>query len=606
MSVSAGAIEGGKRPSISVGAYRRARRVVAGAVAWLLRGQQNQFYFLGILIGLISGASAVAFHGAISWTENNVIYRFAAMDSPWKYVLVIATPAAGGLLAGWVLARFAPSARGSGIPQTKAAYHLRFGRIRLETGVWKFLLGTLMIGTGSSLGREGPTVQIAASFSSFVGRWLGLVPRDVARLVPMAAAGGIAAAFNTPLAAIMFSIEEIMGDLKHRALAGIVLVAVIAAVLEHSVLGSHATFGVPAHEEFALVELAWSVVVGLIAGLLSEAFVRTLLHVRQRALAVRGKRRWMLPGAGGLATGVIGATVLFFCGRAGVFGIGYADLTDALFGSLGIWVLLALLVGKFAATVCSYSSGGAGGIFAPTLFLGAMLGGAIGCVAEWASPDAGALRSPLAVIGMGAMFAGVIRAPVTSILMIFELTHDYALILPIMLANLTAYAVAGRLRRVPIYEALLLQDGVNLRQFPLMRAGEPWQALPVNTLMTHEVVTFRADTALPIAREELEHRRFRLYPVVDAAGRFVGMVHRKGIERVAVTHPERRVGDVLVEPAVPLVHPDQTIRDVVRLFVQTEQTTLPVVSRVDPGRLLGVVTLHDITRQQFRQEERAG
>ncbi|HEX9783222.1 MAG TPA: chloride channel protein [Opitutaceae bacterium] len=585
--------------------YRRLRRWAASGASWLLRGQQNQFYFLGALIGLISGASAVAFHGSISWAEDNIIYRFARLDSPWKFPLVILTPALGGLIAGWVLARFAPQARGSGIPQTKAAYYMRFGRIRFQTGFWKFILGTLTIGTGGSLGREGPTVQIAASFSSFVGRWLGLAPREVARLIPMASAGGIAAAFNTPLAAIMFAIEEIMGDLKHRALAGIVLVAVIAAVMEHTLLGSHATFSVPSHEEFSVLELGWSVIVGLQAGVTSEAFVATLLHVRQRGLAIRSRWKWALPALGGLGTGITGAVVLFACGRAGVFGIGYADLTDALFGNIGLWVLLALLAGKFIATISSYSSGGAGGIFAPTLFLGAMLGGAVGALATVISPEAEFFASSLAVIGMGAMFAGIIRAPVTSILMIFELTRDYALILPIMLANLIAYTVAGRLRHIPIYEALLLQDGVNLRRFPIMRPSENWKELPVNTIMTHEAIALQIDEPLPEANTEIAHRTFCLFPVLDTSGRYHGMVHRKGIERVAVTHPERNVGDVLVDPPVPVVHPDEPIREIVRRFVRTEHTTLPVISRVDPGRLLGVVTLHDITRQQFRQEDRA-
>lgn len=585
--------------------YRRLRRRAASSVDWMLRGQQHQFYFLGALIGLIAGASAVAFHGSISLSEKHVIYRFAALDSTWKYPLVILTPTLGGLLAGYLMARFAPQAAGSGIPQTKASYFLRFGRIRFETGFWKFILGTLTIGSGGSLGREGPTVHIAAAISSFAGRWMGLAPRDVARLIPMASAGGIAAAFNTPLAAIMFAIEEIMGDLKHRALSGIVLVAVIAAVIEHSMLGSNAVFSVPTHDEFHTLDLLWSIVIGVLAGLVSEGFVAGLLGIRQKCMGFRSKWNWSLPAVGGLGTGLAGAAVLWYCGRSGVFAIGYGDLTDALFGKLGLSVMLALMAGKFFATIVCYGTGGSGGIFAPTLFLGAMLGGAIGKIATFLAPGTESLTSSLAVIGMGAMFAGIIRAPVTSILMIFELTRDYALIIPIGLATLTAYVIASRFRSVPIYEALLLQDGVNLRRFPIMRPTEQWQLLPVNTIMTHEAVSLRTDELLPDAKSDIANRPFGLFPVLDASGKYAGMVHRKGIERVAITHPERQTREVLVDPPVPIVHPDQPIREVVQLFVQTEHTTLPVVSRVDKGRLLGVVTLHDITRQQFRQEDRA-
>lgn len=585
--------------------YRHFRRTAASWVDWLLRGQKQQFYFLAVLVGLLAGGGAVAFHGSIQWAEHAIIYRAASWDSPWRYPLVIALPCGGGLLAGWLMVRFAPRARGSGIPQVKERYFLRFGRIRLQTGLWKFFLGTLSIGTGASLGREGPTVQIAAALASSAGRWLGLVPRDVARLIPMAAAGGIAAAFNTPLAGIMFAIEEIMGDLKHRALAGIVLVAVIAAVLERSLLGSRAIFVVPPHAEFAALDLVWSLVLGLVAGLVAEIWVKTLLALRQRALQVRGRWSWALPGVGGLATGLVGAAVLAITGRSGVFGIGYQDMTAALSGAFGLGVLALLCGGKFFATIFSYSSGGAGGIFAPTLFIGATLGGAVASLAAMLAPRAGDLASPLIVVGMGAMFAGIIRAPVTSILMIFELTGDYTLILPIMLANLTAYTIASRLRPVAIYDALLLQDGISLRRFPLLRPSETWQHLPVATIISHDVVVLPSNLAVDGARARVAGVTFRVFPLVDAAGRYAGMVHRKGIERVARDHPGKTVGAIKVEPPPPVVFPDQPIREVIDTFVQGELNTLAVVSRADPGRIVGIVTLHDITRQQFLREERA-
>src|SRR5690606_27221606 len=204
----------------------------------------------------------------------------------------------------------------------------------------------------------------------------GLAPRQVMALVPLGCAGGIAAAFNTPLAAIMFAIEEIMGDLKRNALAGIVLVAVIAAVVERLLLGGASMFAVPDHpERLALLSLAWGAAIGIAAGLLSHAFVECLLRLRERAKAVRWRHSWAMPAVGGALTGCVGAAVFAGTGRMGVFGIGYADLSAALFGQLGVGLLLALFAGKFVATILSYSTGGAGGIFAPTLFIGAMLGG---------------------------------------------------------------------------------------------------------------------------------------------------------------------------------------------------------------------------------------
>lgn len=589
-------------PFIRSPAYRRLRRNLAAGFERITLGQMRQFYFLALLIGGLSGLSAVAFHKSIDWVDAVLIKRTAGGDSPWVWIGLILMPTLGGLVVGFLIRYWAPEAAGSGIPFTKAAYNLKFGRIRFRAVVSKFVLGVISIGSGGSLGRKGPTVLISAALASWVGRWLGLAPRLAQRLIPMGAAGGIAAAFNTPLSGIMFAIEEIMGDFKHRALGGIVLVAVIAAVIERSLLGSSSLFEVPVHVDFEPSELIWSLLVGILAGVLSHAFVGTLLVIRQHARQVRGRFAWALPAVGGLATGLIGTAVFAWSGHLGVFGNGYDDLSLALFGQLGLALLVVLFIAKFGATILCYATGGAGGVFAPTLFLGAMLGGAVATTVDMIPALPAVQTGSLALIGMGAMFAGVIRAPVTSILIIMELTGDYALILPIMLANLTAYGLAAHWRKVPIYEALLLQDGVNLRQFPILRPSAKWQTFPVNTIMTSDVITLRTDEPLPEAFADIKGRNFNLYPVLGEDGKYTGMVHRKGIINVLESHPDRTVGDVLVRPEIPICHPDQSINQVVRLFVKCDHTTLPIVSRVDPDRLIGVVTLHDITRQQFLNE----
>lgn len=390
-----------------------------------------------------------------------------------------------------------------------------------------------------------------------------------------------------------------MGDLKHRALAGIVMVAVIAAVIERSILGTRSMFEVPSHpESHALSTLAWSLVLGLIAGALFHLFVGVLLAMRERAKTIRGRYAWMLPGLGGLATGCIGAGIFVNTDRMGVFGIGYEDLSAALVGELG----LALLIGKFVATIVSYSSGGVGGVFAPTLFIGAMLGGILGSIADATGSGGGSMPGTLALAGMGAMFAGIIRALVTSILIIFELTGDYNLILPIMAANLSAYAISSRLRQVPIYEALLLQDGISLKKFPILRLHNGWQNLPINAIMTNTVHTLEARLPLEHAYLRIKDERFKIYPVVDTHGKYVGMVHRKGITVVSQKDPDKLVQEIFTAQEFPKVYPDMKIREVAKRFVTTEWSALPVVSRLDEGRVVGVVTLHDITRQQFLQE----
>lgn len=565
--------------------------------------QKNRFHALAILIGVLSGLGAVAFHQSIHWAEHNWVQRVAQIPGWVGVVSLIFLPAVGGLFVGYLIKYWAPEAAGSGIPQVKAAYFLKFGRIRFRAAVGKFLLGTASIGTGASLGREGPTVHLSAAIASWVGRWFGLAPRQVMALIPLGCAGGIAAAFNTPLAAIVFAIEEIMGDMKHKAFAGIVMVAVIAAVIERSLLGTDSLFSVPMHPEaLSLKSLLFSGLLGIVAGFVSHFWVEALLRTRERVKLVRGKYNWMMPGLGGLATGCLGAAVYFYLGNLGVFGIGYADLSAALAGKLGLVALFALFIGKFFATIFSYASGGSGGIFAPVLFIGAMMGGVIGTLAEMAIGQSGSLPHILALVGMGAMFAGIIRAPVTSILIIFELTRDYNLILPIMLANLTSYAIASKLRNVPIYEALLIQDGINLRKFPILSPSQGWQNMPVGSIMTNTVHTLEADMRLDEAYAKIKDEGFKIYPVVDSDKRYVGLVHRKGVRVVSATNPEKTVREIFVSDSFPKVYPDMRIRDAAKLFVSTEWIALPVVSRLDQGRVIGVVTLHDITRQQFLQE----
>ena len=272
--------------------YRRLRRSLAAWFERITLGQMRQFYFLALLVGGLSGLSAVAFHKSIDWVDGRLIKGTAAGHSNWVWIGLVLTPALGGLVVGILVRYWAPEGAGSGIPFTKAAYFLKFGRIRLRAAVSKFVLGVISIGSGSSLGRKGPTVQICAALASWVGRWLGLSPRLVQRLIPMGAAGGIAAAFNAPLSGIMFAIEEIMGDFKHRALGGIVLVAVIAAVIERSILGSSSLFAVPMHVDFEPSELVWSLSVGIL-----PAYSLISLSARF-CVSDRDRDRWTVVSAG--------------------------------------------------------------------------------------------------------------------------------------------------------------------------------------------------------------------------------------------------------------------------------------------------------------------
>jgi CIC family chloride channel protein len=432
-------------------------------LARYLLNESRHLFALTLLVGVVCGLVAVAFHLAIQAAEALLIDR--ALRAPgWSWVAwTILSPTAGGLLAGAALTWVVPGARGSGIPQVKQAYALEGGRIRFRDAFGKFIIGALQIGSGASLGREGPTVQICAGATSLLARATALPPRNMRRLIPVGVAAGIAAAFNAPIAAVTFTIEEIVGSLDSTVLSGVVVAAALAAVIERGILGVHPVIEVA--QAYGLDHpgsLFFYALLGGAAAVVSVAFTDGLLALRRWFRLVSAIPAWAKPGVGGLVTGLLAVGMLLLFSTKGVTGGGYETLGHALAGRLELRVLVLLCVAKVIATVFSYSSGGAGGIFAPSLFIGAMLGGAVGYLDVAVLHHESSQLGAFALVGMGAVFAGVIRAPITSVLIIFEMTGGYGLVLPLMLANMIAYIVARRWRPVPIYDAFLAQDGVVL------------------------------------------------------------------------------------------------------------------------------------------------
>jgi len=398
---------------------------------------------MGLEVILIDHANAAPGHSWIWWT--------------------IVSPTVGGLIAGIGLTYFVPAAAGSGIPQVKVAYTLRYGLVSIRETIGKFVLCALQIGSGASLGLEGPTVQVCAGVSSLLARMARLGPKNSRRLASVGMAAGIAAAFNAPIAAVTFTLEELIGDLDQTMLSGVIVAAALAAVVEHSILGTNPVFHVQGN--YALDKyssLVWYAVLGLLAAIVSVAFTDSLLGIRAWFRRLTGVPRWVHPALGGAATGGMAVAALALFHLNGIAGDPYKTLTLALTGKMTVTAMAVFCVLKLAATVSSYSSGGSGGIFAPSLFMGGMLGGAVGyldvIVFNHPTDSIGAF----AVVGMGAVFAGIVRAPMTSVLIIFEMTGGYGLVLPLMIANMSAFALARHWRHIPVYEALLAQDDIYL------------------------------------------------------------------------------------------------------------------------------------------------
>ncbi len=550
--------------------------------------EAQRLFLLTVVIGGVCGLAAVLFHLAIRFVERLAIGQ--AMSAPGESWIpwTIVTPVLGGLVSGALLHYVVPGARGSGVPQVKAAYGLG-GRVPFRDAVGKFAIGTIQIGTGASLGREGPTVQICAGIAGLVGRIASLSPKNLRRLLPVGVAAGIAAAFNAPISAVTFTIEEVVGDLDQTVLSGVVVAAALAAVVERSVLGEHPVFEVSRkyglnHPSSILLYAA----LGVAAAVVSLGFTDSLLDLR-RWFARHPFARWAHPAAGGLVTGLLAVVALALLKARGVTGGGYETLAEALSGTLGFRVMLALCAMKLVATVFCYSSGGAGGIFAPALFIGAMLGGAVGFLDVRLLGHGHEELGNFALVGMGAVFAGIVRAPITSVLIIFEMTGGYGLVLPLMIANMTSYGLARHWRPTPIYEALLEQDGIHL---PHRRRS-----------VTQSLEGVRAEAAMARPPPLLAGATYQevlaafsggahdAHPVVDERGALVGLLSLSDLRPVLGEdlHGLAVAGDLCRRPP-PTIAEDEDLAAALERMAGGGVDELVVVSTTDPTRPLGVLT----------------
>jgi len=484
---------------------------------------------------------------------------------------------------GYLLFRYFPYARGSGVPQTKAALFAREGRITLRTVLGKFFCTSATLASGIPLGREGPSVQVGAGIASVLGRFLGLRPEKVKALLPVGAAAAIAAAFNTPLAAVLFALEEIVGDLHAPVLGSVVLASATSWVLR-LLLGNNPLFRVPQYQLVHPLEFAIYALLGIAGGLVSVAFTKLLLDMRERFLRFPQGTLWLQPLAGGLLVGIMGWFV------PQVLGVGYGYVGDALNGTMALKLMLVLVVLKLLAVTTSYASGNAGGIFGPSLFIGAMLGGAVGTVAHHLFPAYTATPGAYALVGMGAVFAGIVLAPMTSVLMIFEMTQDYAVIVPLMIANLVSLFISSRLQRQPIYEALAVQDGIHL---PTAEARQQRDHRRVLRVRRPAIESLPVDITVQDALIRVRASEFRTWVLTSQRG-VVGLISLSTLERAASEDDTKKLSAIVDARIFPHVHADQGLDLALDRMGSNHVDILPVVSRADVHKLEGIVTLRDI------------
>lgn len=532
---------------------------------------------LSLVIGVIVGLTVVAF---ILLTGRLAARMYPPGSAVWRRVLI---PTAGALVSGYLLFRYFPNARGSGIPQAKFALFIQDGYISFRTVVGKFLCCSISLASGIALGREGPSVQIGAGIASVLGRRFGLSKANLRALVPVGCSAALATAFNTPIAAVLFSLEEILGDLHAPVLGSVVLSSATAWIVLHLLLGDQPLFHVPAYRLVNPIEFGIYAILGVVGGLGSVCFVKLLLNIRIWFRRLPKSTVWLQPTAGGLLVGLFG----WFMPE--VLGVGYDYVDRVLGGDFPVKAVALLAVMKLIATPACYGSGNAGGIFGPSLFIGAMIGGTVGSIAHSLLPHVTANPGAYALVGMGTAFAGIVRTPLTSVIMIFEMTRDYSIIVPLMISNLISFFISQQLQPEPIYEALALQEGVYL---PTGESREELAGIRVSEVMHPDVQPLPPDADLASAKRRFEQEKSNSWPVVDGTY-LLGVVSSHQSEG-AIPAPRTVLDLVRSSEEYPYVHLDHPLSYALERMGSKGVDVVPVVSRANIHQMYGIVTLKDV------------
>jgi CIC family chloride channel protein len=542
--------------------------------------EDNFFLILAVVIGVISGLAVVCFRRAIDLTTH---WLFGSAQ-PVSHLRLLLVPSLAGLVLAALVILVFPGVRGSGVNQTKSAVFIYNGYISFRTVIGKFIACALAIGSGQSFGPEDPSLQIGAGIASVLGRNLQLSREKLRLLAPVGAAAGLAAAFNAPITAMIFVIEEIIGTWTAGILGAVILAAASSVVVMRLFLGAAPMFRIPEYGMVHPQEMLAYVVLGIIGGIASLFFAKLLAWMRGRTRALPSWTQYFQPAMAGLAIGII---ALKF---PQVMGMGYAALDQVMTGHF-LWHILALLVLlKILATVFSISSGAPGGLFGPTLFVGGMLGAAVGTLQARFFPAYTGSVGAYALVGMGTLFAGFLRVPMTSVFMVLETSGNYSIILPVMVSNTIAYLVSRRFQHVPIFDVMTAQDGLNLpsmeehRESRVLLVEDAMQPPPPITLSAEETV----GGALARAIESGETTLL----VSSSSGRWT-VVKRSELEE-AVRQGKQMdfVGQATPGARVSRLHGDQPLQVALRYLRDSE--FLPVVHRAEPRVLVGVLSLANL------------
>ncbi len=566
-------------------AWRWALRLFRNTFERIVFYQPLYLFICAMLIGVLCGFAAVGFHHLIHFFQRIFwgVEEFSASNFqsvPWWMLLLV--PALGGLLVGPIIRFVASEAKGHGVPEVMLAVAQKNGVMRGRVVFAKALTSALTIASGGSAGREGPIIQIAAALGSKIGQMLHTSGQHLRTFAGCGAAAGLAATFNAPIAATLFTVEVIIGEYSVLQFTPIVISAVMATVISRYFWGSDPVFNVPNYELVSSWEFAPYILLGVVSGFMALALMRLLFTIEDRFETTTRIPTWLKPAAGGLLLGIIGV------GLPQVYGDGYSTVDAVLHDGLAVWLVVLLLVAKLVGTSLTLGSGGSGGVFMPALFLGAMTGSLVGHFSGWILGDLAGSPGGYALVGMGGIVAGAMHAPITAMIMMFELTGNYTIILPLMTVCILSTLVTNLMQRESIYTLKLARAGIDLFRG---RTLDIFRELKVSDCMRSKPsVVATSVPASDVLVRMLDIEVGTLY-VVDEQSSLVGSIRLQGLKQLLTKTESLRHGILALDLAdnrAPMCHAGDSLRDVLLKFEKSGLTELPVVEGVG-NKLVGVI-----------------
>lgn len=540
---------------------------------------------VSILVGLATGVGSVIFIKLLQYTTHFFFETGRGALTLLGEYYVILLPAIGGLIVGPLIYRFAQEAKGHGVPEVMTAMAVKGGRIRKRVAFAKIVTSALTIGSGGSAGREGPMIQIGAGIGSTVGQFLKMSDERIKTLVACGAAGGIAATFNAPIAGAMFALEIFMGQVS-LDFSLVILSSVSSAIVSRAMLGDFPSFTVPAYGLLSAKEMPLYLLLGVLAGLAAVAFVRVLYWFEDRFDSWRFPA-YLMPAVGGLLVGVMG----FFLPQ--IFGTGFPAIEEALNGRTSLALLAILIFAKMLATPLTLASGGSGGVFAPALFVGAMLGGAYGHIVHGLFPSFTAGAGAYALVGMGAVFGGAAQAPITAIIIIFEMTGDYRIILPIMTSTVISVLIYNVLNKETIYTLKLVKRGIRFRAG---RDVDVMASIPVREALTDRLLWLPEEVTVEGFLQRSAEEQHEWFPVLNQSGELTGVVTAQDVQKALDNGDlQAKVGELATKDLIT-VTPDNSLHDVLVRFHVRDLGHLPVVDPDNPKKLVGIISRSHVIR----------